>query len=264
MVIAYIRPCGLDHGSAGERSLEQGNRTSKSFGVVKVGLSRWVAPLFGYDALNNRTWLTDPDNNVTAWAFDGLNRATTETNSLSQVRSFGYNAAGDLTSQTDRNGRVTNYVYDNLHRRTQEKWMSGSTVLNTFAYNFDSASQLTSASATGTQMAYTFDNLGRVLTASNAGTTNIPTTVQTNVYDANSRRTQQTATVASVADYKNTWTYDNANRRGKIVPPTLTGMWERVIVYTSRCQRFSERRSLGCHGSIERRFARRMRFRCFT
>ena len=95
--------------------------------------------------------------------------------------------------------------------------------LNTFNYNynFDSASQLTSASATGTQMAYTFDNLGRVLTASNAGTTNIPTTVQTNVYDANSRRTQQTATVASVADYKNTWTYDNANRRGKIVREKL-------------------------------------------
>ena len=70
--------------------------------------------------------------------------------------------------------------------------MSGSTVLNTFNYNFDSASQLTSASATDTQMTYTFDNLGRVLTASNSGTTNIPTTVQTNVYDANSRRTQQT------------------------------------------------------------------------
>ena len=90
--------------------------------------------------------------------------------------------------------------------------------LNTFNYNynFDSASQLTSASATGTQMAYTFDNLGRVLTANNAGTTNIPTTVQTNVYDANSRRTQQTATVASVADYKNTWTWDYANRQTQV------------------------------------------------
>ena len=71
--------------------------------------------------------------------------------------------------------------------------MSGSTVVNTFNYNFDAASQLTSASATGAQMAYTFDNLGRVLTSSNSGTAieSIPTTVQTNVYDANSRRTQQ-------------------------------------------------------------------------
>ncbi len=194
------------------------NRLTQTTQPDPDGAGALTSPItkFGYDALNNRTSLTDPDNNVTTWAFDGLNRETTETNSLSQVRSFGYNAAGDLTSQTDRNGRVTNFTYDNLHRRTQEKWMSGSTVLNTFNYNFDSASQLTSASATGTQMAYTFDNLGRVLTASNAGTTNIPTTVQTNVYDANSRRTQQTATVASVADYKNTWTWDNASRQTQV------------------------------------------------
>ena len=99
--------------------------------------------------------------------------------------------------------------------------MSGSTVVNTFNYNFDAASQLTSASATGTQMAYTFDNLGRVLTSSNSGTANIPTTVLTNVYDANSRRTQQTATISGTADFKNTWTYDNANRLTQVKQPSL-------------------------------------------
>ena len=171
---------------------------------------------FAYDALSRRTSLTDPDNNVTSWVYDGLNRVTSETNALSKVESFGYNAAGDLTSRTDRNGRVTNFSYDNLHRRTQEKWMSGSTVLNTFSYIFDAASQLTSAAATGTQMTYTHDNLGRVLTASNSGTSNIPTTVQTNVYNANSRRTQQTATISGTADYKNTWTFDNANRQTQV------------------------------------------------
>jgi len=70
---------------------------------------------------------------------------------------------------------------------------------------------------------YTFDNLGCVLTASNSGTTNIPTTIQTNVYNANSRRTQQTATVAGVADYKNTWTYDNANRQTQVKQESQTG-----------------------------------------
>ena len=72
-----------------------------------------------------RTSLTDPDSNLTSWAYDGLNRVTGETNALSKTESFAYNAAGDLTSRTDRNGRVTNYAYDNLHRRTQEQWMSG-------------------------------------------------------------------------------------------------------------------------------------------
>ncbi|MBL8815478.1 MAG: RHS repeat protein, partial [Planctomyces sp.] len=167
---------------------------------------------FVYDALSRRTSLTDPDSNVTSWVFDGLNRVTSETNALSDVESFTYNAANDVISRTDRNGRVTNYSYDNLHRRTQEQWMSGGSAINTFSYVFDAAGQLTSASATGTQMTYTYDNLGRVLTTSNSGTSNIPTTVQTNVYDANSRRTQQTATISGTADYKNTWTFDNTNR----------------------------------------------------
>ncbi|MEJ7590407.1 MAG: Ig-like domain-containing protein, partial [Planctomycetaceae bacterium] len=201
------------------------NRLTQTTQPDPDGAGSLTSPIttFGYDTLSRRTTLTDPDNNVTTWAFDGLNRMTSETNALGKADSYVYNAASDMTSHTDRNGRVTNYVYDNLHRRTQEKWMSGSTVLNTFAYTFDSASQLTGASATGTQMTYTFDDLGRVLTASNSGTTNIPTTIQTNVYDANSRRTQQTATVASVADYKNTWTWDNANRQTQVKQEGQTG-----------------------------------------
>jgi YD repeat-containing protein len=95
--------------------------------------------------------------------------------------------------------------------------------VNTFNYNFDAASQLTSASATGTQMAYTFDNLGRVLTSSNSGTSNIPTTVLTNVYDASSRRTQQTATISGTADFKNSWTYDNANRLTQVKQESQSG-----------------------------------------
>jgi len=90
--------------------------------------------------------------------------------------------------------------------------MSRGSAISTFNYVFDAASQLMNASATGTQMTSTFDNPGRVLTASNSGTSNIPITVQINVYDANSRRTQQTATISGTADYKNTWTFENANR----------------------------------------------------
>jgi hypothetical protein len=52
----------------------------------------------------------------------------------------------------------------------------------------------------------------RLLTSSNSGTSNIPTVVLTNAYNADSQRTQQTATVSGTADFKNTWTYDNAGR----------------------------------------------------
>ena len=55
--------------------------------------------------------------------YDGLDRATSETNQLSHARTFIYDAADNLTKKTDRNGRVTEYDYDNLDRLTDETWI---------------------------------------------------------------------------------------------------------------------------------------------
>ena len=56
-----------------------------------------------------------------------------------------------------------------------------------------------------------------------ATVTSVPTTVLTNVYDANSRRTQQTATISGTADFKNTWAYDNANRLTQVKQESQSG-----------------------------------------
>ena len=77
-----------------------------------------------YDAVGNLLSLTDPEDNETTWVYDKLNRATSETNELSETRSFVYDAVGNVTQKTDRLGRVTEYVYDHRNRLTTEVWKS--------------------------------------------------------------------------------------------------------------------------------------------
>jgi len=48
--------------------------------------------------------LTDPDNNVTTWQYDNLDRVTSETNQLNKSRTFSYDAIGNLTERIDRFG----------------------------------------------------------------------------------------------------------------------------------------------------------------
>jgi YD repeat-containing protein len=51
---------------------------------------------YAYDALGQRTGLTDPEGNTTTWVYDGLNRVIEETNELNATRYFSYDAVGNL------------------------------------------------------------------------------------------------------------------------------------------------------------------------
>lgn len=178
---------------------------------------------FQYDADSNLTRLTDPDGNATNWVYDGLNRVTSETNALNAARTFVYDAASNLTSRTDRNGRVREFTYDNLNRPTAEKWKNGATVVRTLSYAYDAASQLTSASDPDAAFAYTYDNLGRTLSMDNNGTPNVPRVILTSVYDADSRRTSLSASIAGTADFANTYTFDNLGRMTSVQQTGQTG-----------------------------------------
>jgi RHS repeat-associated protein len=100
--------------------------------------------------------------------------------------------------------------------------MSGS-VLRTISYAFDAANQLTSASDLDSAYAWTFDNVGRVLTTSNAGTPGVPTVVLTNTWNAASQLTSVAASIAGVADFKNTYTRDNLGRSTQIEQTAQAG-----------------------------------------
>ena len=93
-------------------------------------------------------------------------------------------------------------------RETAELWMSGNTVVRTIAFAYNADNAVTSASDPSSSYAFTYDNLMRVTSVDNSGTPNIPHVVLASTYDAMNNRTQLTATVAGVADFLNSYTYD--------------------------------------------------------
>ena len=83
-------------------------------------LTKWIEPaptaganrpetIYSYDAANNRETLTDPNGNITTWAFDALNRVEKEIDPLAHETLFQYDLNGNRTEQTDRIGRITKY-----------------------------------------------------------------------------------------------------------------------------------------------------------
>ena len=86
--------------------------------------------------------------------------------------------------------------------------MSGNTVVRTIAFAYNADNAVTSASDPSSSYAFTYDNLMRVTSVDNSGTPNIPHVVLASQYDAMNNRTQLTATVAGVADFLNSYTYD--------------------------------------------------------
>ena len=79
---------------------------------------------YTYDAASNRVSLTAPDNSITTYAYDNLNRLNGMANSWAGSFGFGYDALSRRTSLTRPNGVNTSYSYDSvshllsvLHRR---------------------------------------------------------------------------------------------------------------------------------------------------
>jgi YD repeat-containing protein len=112
------------------------------------------------------TALTDRELNTTAFAFDGLNRLTGETNELNKARSYEYDAGGNHTKSTDRNGKVIEHIFDNLGRETDELWKDslGATV-RTMTYGYNPDGSMKSASDDGSRgrdYEWFYDEMGRI------------------------------------------------------------------------------------------------------
>jgi RHS repeat-associated protein len=71
---------------------------------------------YTYDAVNNRTSVTEPDGNVTTNFYDDLNRLTLTINAANDMTAYTYDAVGNQTMLTAPNGNVTTNVYDALNR----------------------------------------------------------------------------------------------------------------------------------------------------
>jgi len=172
-----------------------------------------ITTSYSYDALGNRTTVTDSLGRSTAYQYDQANRLIRATDPADNISLFLYDEAGNLTRVTDPLGRSTSFTYDLLNRivlsvdplgnRSSTTYNADGTVASTAdplgrstSYSYDALKRLTSiVNALGGRTSYAYDAVGNLLltTDPNGQSTSI-------AWDALSRPT-------SVTD-------PNGNRRG--------------------------------------------------
>ena len=99
----------------------------------------------GFDALDRTTQVTDPDNLLTSYSYDGLGNLLSlhspDTGVSGGANGDVHDAAGNLTQHTDARGVVTQYQYDKLDRLTQVSYPAHP-ALNV-AFHYDEANPIT-------------------------------------------------------------------------------------------------------------------------
>jgi RHS repeat-associated protein len=141
-------------------------------------------------------YVMDGQGNMTAFAYDGLDRLQqkrfplptqgSQATSTTDYEYYSYDANGNVTQRRLRDGQVINYTFDNLNRVTLKD------VPNTAYYEND--------------ISYSYDLPGRMLSASNAGTRSVSM-----AYDALGRQISETSYVGT-----RTMQYDLAGRMTRL------------------------------------------------
>lgn len=117
------------------------------------------------------TSLTDGNNNLTTYQYDGFDRLSktlypssttgSGTSNANDYEQLTYDAASNVTTRRLRDGNSIGYAFDNLNRLTT-KTRPGTELAVT--YDYDNLGRLTSASETGNSLSFTYDALSRNLT----------------------------------------------------------------------------------------------------
>jgi RHS repeat-associated protein len=90
-------------------------RVTQTLGSASGGT---IATQYGYDLRGNLTSVTDPNGNVTTYAFDDFDRMKQQVSPVTGTTTYGYDLAGNLISTTDANGATTARTYDVINRVT--------------------------------------------------------------------------------------------------------------------------------------------------
>ncbi|WP_150275410.1 RHS repeat-associated core domain-containing protein [Paenibacillus tepidiphilus] len=119
-----------------------------------------------YDLKGNRTKITDPLGKVTNYIYDKVNRLESVTTDSSLVASYTYLKNDRIKSVKYGNGMFTNYGYSGFDLTSVQHTTASGTVVNSYAYGYDNAGNLTTRTQNNVTHSYTYDKLGRVQTNS--------------------------------------------------------------------------------------------------
>jgi YD repeat-containing protein len=167
---------------------------------------------YTYDAVGNRTAMTDANSHTTTYTYDALNRLVSVTDPLSDTVAYAYDAVGNRTDRTKADGTVISYDYDALDRLA-DITAPGLSI----GYAYDAVGNRTTMTDTVGVTSYTYDDLNRLTQA--AG----PNGTLSYNYDLNDNRASLTYPDSKVITY----TYDLADRL-----TTVTDWDSRIAAYT--------------------------------
>ena len=182
---------------------------------------------YGYDAVNNRTSVTDTINGqaagVTAYTFDALDRNTQITQSGTGVSNKRVDMTYDAASQMSGIARfadllgqqsiaTSSYAYDLAGKLTRLTHRSSSTVYADYQWTYDAADRITQFVSPDGTRDYNYDNRGQLTGANNSSQPD-----EAYSYDANGNRTntgyQTGANNQLLSDGTYGYTYDNEGNR---------------------------------------------------
>jgi RHS repeat-associated protein len=152
-----------------------------------------IRTLYSYDTSGNLTEVTDPNGNVTSYAFDDFGQMASQQSPATGTTEYVYDRSGNLTQMTDANEATTTRVYDALSRVTSATSTRG-VETETVAWSYDDATagrfaigRLSSMTDPSGSTAYHYERRGmlRQETKTILGSTY----VQSYAYDADGNRT---------------------------------------------------------------------------
>ena len=75
-----------------------------------------ILTTYGYDAVGNRTSITDSNSNITGYSYNVVDRLIQESYEDGTTRTFDYDGVGNILKRVDQNDNTLTNSYDDLHR----------------------------------------------------------------------------------------------------------------------------------------------------
>jgi YD repeat-containing protein len=132
---------------------------------------------YTYNYLKNLTKVTDEDDNIREFSYDGLGRRLTAQDLHASADgtygtwTYAYDDAGNMTQKVDPKSQTVNYTYDALNRVSTEDYTGAGGTEVTYSYDSgtDGKTRLTQAVFTGSATTdYTYNSLGLTKTEAKA------------------------------------------------------------------------------------------------